>query len=54
VEIKKHIPFVPFRVVPVKQIPRNHMGKIERRALTEYAQGLVDRQAAEGNVADSE
>jgi len=53
-EIKKHIPFVPFRVVPVKQIPRNHMGKIERRALTEYAQGLVDRQAAEGNVADSE
>lgn len=42
------IPFVYFKILPVKTIPRNHMGKIQRKALTEYLrENLVENSMLE-------
>lgn len=47
------IPFVYFKILPVKTIPRNHMGKIQRKALTEYLrENLVENSKLENNGHD--
>ena len=47
------IPFVSFKILPVETIPRNHMGKIERKALTEYLrENLVENSKLENSGHD--
>lgn len=46
--LHRHLKYIPFTTMNVKQIPRNHMGKIERKALSQYAQRAMT--AAEGSV----
>ena len=48
------IPFVSFKILPVETIPRNHMGKIERKALTEYLrENLVEDSMLENSGHDA-